>query len=305
MAARGVRYPRTRRLEGLVGEEAAVGRFTIRTLAVGAAVVGGVVLLTTDTARRAARRAGSNVERRVRYLRGVAEGAAYRIRGRRPDPDVSDDILTQRVRSALGGLEKRRDLPHVHVMVADQLVLLHGELPTAEDVREIERRVLEVSGVRSIESYLHVGLTRGTTRPSAGYAAQAAQPSAALRALLGAARDAGASEENTALAVRGVLGAFTDRIPDDEREQLLSHLPVDARELAGPPRRGGAPSRLRTVPELVASVTARGDIDPERAGAITEAVLGRLRTLVPEEAADVSAVLPDDLRALWSNAAPA
>ncbi|MFI5054703.1 MAG: BON domain-containing protein, partial [Acidimicrobiia bacterium] len=120
-------------------------RFRTRTLAVGA-VLGGAVLLGTEPGRRALRRAVDRAERRGRYLRGVGQGTAYRIRGRRPDPDVSDDILTQRVRSALGGLEKRHDLPHVHVMVEDGLVLLHGELPTAEDVREIELRVLEVSG---------------------------------------------------------------------------------------------------------------------------------------------------------------
>jgi uncharacterized protein (DUF2267 family) len=101
------------------------------------------------------------------------------------------------------------------------------------------------------------------------------------------------------------LGAFSDRIPEDEREHLLSHLPRDARALAALPRRSGAPSALRTAGELVASVTESGGINPERAEDITEAVLGRLRTLVPEEAADVAAVLPPDLRALWTNAVPA
>jgi uncharacterized protein (DUF2267 family) len=172
-------------------------------------------------------------------------------------------------------------------------------------VSEIERRVLEVSGVSSIESYLHVGLATGTTRPSAGRAAHAEQPSDARRALLQAARDAGASPDDAVVAARAVLGAFTDRIPEDERGQLLSHLPRDARALAGLPRRSGTPSALRTVGELVASVTERGGISPERAETITEAVLGRLRTLVPEEAADVAAVLPPDLRALWTNAVPA
>ena len=281
-------------------------KHVMRTLAVAVAALGAVVLVGRDTSvRHALRRARDKAGRRARYLCGAAQGARYRIAGRRPDPNVSDDVLTQRVRSALGPLEKQRDLPRVHIMIEDGLVLLHGEVPSEDDAYEIERHVLEVSGVRSIESFLHTGLTSGTTRPSAGRAAQATQPSDALRALLQAARDAGAPEDSTTLAVRAVLGAFTDRIPEDERRQLLSHLPLDARELAGPPRRGGAAPRLRTVPELVASVTAHGGIDPERAGAITEAVLGRLRTLVPEEASDVAAVLPDDLRVLWTNAVPA
>ena len=271
-------------------------RFMVRAVAIGCASIGAVIVV---------RRASGKLAREARHLRGVADGAWYRIRGRRPNPRVSDDILTQRVRSSLGQLRKERDLPRVHVMVEDGLVLLHGELPTAEDVSEIERRVLEVSGVYSIESYLHVGLASGTARPSAGRAARAEQPSDARRALLQAARDAGASSDDAAAAVRAVLGAFTDRIPEDEREQLLSHLTRDARALAGPPRRSGAPSALRTVGELVASVTESGDISPERAEHITEAVLGRLRTLVPEEAADVAAVLPPELRALWTNAVPA
>jgi uncharacterized protein (DUF2267 family) len=126
-----------------------------------------------------------------------------------------------------------------------------------------------------------------------------------MRELLQAAQDAGAPEGTAVLAVRAVLGAFTERIPEDEREQMLSHLPLDARALAGPPRRCGATSRIRSVPELVGRVIAHGGVDPERAGVITEAVLGHLRTLVPEEAVDVAAVLPHDLRALWLNAVPA
>lgn len=281
-------------------------RRVMRTLAVGVAAFGAVVLLRRDNAmRRTLKRASKEAGRRVRRLRGSAEGARYRIAGRRPDPDVSDDVLTQRVRSVLGPLEKQRDLPRVHVMCEDGFVLLHGEVPSEGDISKIERRVLEVSGVRSIESFLHLGLGHGTTRPSAGRAAQATRPSDAMRELLRAAQDAGAPENSAVLAVRAVLGAFTDRIPENERRQLLSHLPLDARALAGPPRRGGAAPRVRTVPELVARVIAHGGIDPERAGAITEAVLGRLRTLVPEEAGDVAAVLPHDLRALWASALPA
>ena len=168
-------------------------RSMIRALAISAAGIGATMLW----------RARGELARRARYLRGAANGAWYRIRGRRPDPRVSDDVLTQRVRSALGGLQKLRDLPRVHVMVENGLVLLHGELPAADDVAEIERRVLEVSGVYSIESYLHVGLASGTTRPSAGRAAQADRPSEARRALLQAATGAGAEDDAVAAVHRG------------------------------------------------------------------------------------------------------
>jgi uncharacterized protein (DUF2267 family) len=281
-------------------------RLLRRTLTVGGITVGAFVLLESNpTGRRVVRHAARDVVRRTRYLRGVADGAWYRIRGGRPNPDVSDDILTQRVRSSLGRFEKQRDLPRVHVMVEDQVVLLHGEVPTAEDLFAIEREVLDVPGVRAVASYLHIGLTPGTTRPSAGHATQAQQPSDALRALLQAARDAGAAEDEALASVRAVLGTFSERIPEDEREQLLSHLPRDARDLAEPPRRHGRPSSTRTVPQLVATVGARSGIGRERANTITEAVLGRLRILVPEEAADIAAVLPPELSRLWINAVPA
>jgi uncharacterized protein (DUF2267 family) len=281
-------------------------RFVRRTLAIGGITLGAIALLERNlSTRRVVRRAAHGAVAQARYLRGVADGAWYRIRGRRPDPQASDDILTQRVRSSLGRLEKQRDLPRVHVMVEDHMVLLHGEVPTTEDLFAVERAVLDVPGARAVESYLHIGLTPGTTRPSTGHAAQAEQPSDAFRALRQAARDAGAADEDAVASVRAVLGTFSERIPEDEREQLLSHLPHDARDLAEPPRREGRRANPRTVPQLVASVSARGGISPERANAITEAVLGRLRILVPEEAADIAAVLPPELRTLWTNAVPA
>ena len=283
-----------------------MGRFVRRTLTIGGVTLGALALLQRNPeTRRVVRRAAHNVVKRARYLRGVAHGIWYRMRGGGPDREVSDDILTERVRSSLGRLEKERDLPRVHVMAEDHIVLLHGEVPTAEDRVAVEREVLDVPGVRAVESYLHIGLTRGTTRPSAGHAAQAQQPSDALRALLQASRDAGATEEHAVASVRAVLATFSERIPDDEREQLLSHLPHDARALAEPPRRHGRPSTLRTAQELVATVSEQGGMSMQRANTVTEAVLGRLRILVPEEAVDVAAVLPPELRTLWTNAVPA
>ena len=277
-----------------------------RTLVVGVATVTAAALLRPESSPgRALRRPRHGVAQRIRHVRGAAQGARYRLGGGHPVPDASDDILTQRARSALGPLEKRRDLPHVHVMVEGGVALLHGELPTEDDVQAIELRVMEVSGIRSLVSFLHVGLTSGTTRPSEGHAERATHHSDQLQALLRAAEDAGIPAHHARAAVRAVLGAFTERIPDDERRQLLSHLPLDARALAEPPGHHGAHKRMRTVPDLVASVTEHGYDDPQRVGALIEAVLGQLRTLVPEEAQDVAAVLPDDLRVLWNNAVPA
>jgi uncharacterized protein (DUF2267 family) len=275
------------------------------TVAVGALV--GVAAFGRDTAvGRGVRHAAREGSRRLRYLQGWSDGLRYRIARGAPDPNVSDDVLADRVRSTLGPLEKRLDVPHVRVTSEGRVVLLHGEVPTSADAEQIERTVRQISGVRGVESYLHVGLGAGTTRPSTGRAASEAAPSDALRQLHNAARDAGASTENSPLAVRAVLSALADRLPADERGQFLAHLPADVRGLAGPPRRHGErAARVRSVPELVAAVTAYGGVDPEGAEAITRSVLGRLRLLVPHEAHDVGAVLPDDLRRLWTSSTPA
>jgi uncharacterized protein (DUF2267 family) len=106
-------------------------------------------------------------------------------------------------------------------------------------------------------------------------------------------------------ALRAVLATFADRLPDDERAQLFGHVPVDVRELAAIPRRyGQRVPRLRTVTEFVASIATGGGMDTAHAEAIAEGVLGCVRQLVPEEAADVAAVLPAELRGLRTSAVP-
>ncbi len=271
-----------------------------RAVATGAVAAMAVVALRPE-ARSAARRTRQEAARQVRHLRGVGTGVWYHVRGRRPDPNVSDDILTQRVRSALGPVEKELDLPRVHVMVDDGLAILHGEVSESGDVWQLERGALRVPGVRGVESYLHCGLSKGTTRPSTGHLEAAIRPSPARAALVDAARGAGVSDHDAPRVARAVLAAFTDRIPADEREQLLAHLPADARQFAGPPRHhGNTTSRARTVAELAATVSTAGALTAEHAAAATRAVIACLRCLVPEEADDVAAVLPPDLRALWN-----
>jgi uncharacterized protein (DUF2267 family) len=62
---------------------------------------------------------------------------------------------------------------------------------------------------------------------------------------------------------------------------------------------------VRSAPDLVFLLLFSTDaIDVLTAVRVVKAVLGELRSLVPEEAADVSAVLPADLRELWEAAAP-
>ena len=45
------------------------------------------------------------------------------------------------------------------------VALLHGEVSSEADADELERAVAAVTGVLGVESYLHVGLTSGDTRP--------------------------------------------------------------------------------------------------------------------------------------------
>jgi uncharacterized protein (DUF2267 family) len=276
------------------------------TLAIGAGIGVAITVFGRDSGPgKVLRRGVDELGRRIRYAAGRLDGLGYRLAGRGPDPAVSDDVLADRIRSSLGGLEKHLDVPRIHVMVEDHVALLHGEVPSAADRSTIELAVLDSPGVRGIESYLHVGLLAGSTRPSEGREQTGQTASAALRQLLGAARDAGAAEDDARAAVRAVLATFAERIPENERDQLLSHLPADVRELAALPRRQGEPvSRLRTLSELVTAIESRSAMSPECAQSITETVLAHLRQLVPEEVDDVAAVLPEELRQLWVAAVP-
>ena len=139
-----------------------VGAFT-------ATAIGTVAVVAPDSeAGRAARRLGQRLSRDVRYAVGSAPGILYRLAGRHPDPNVSDDILADRIRSSLGPLERRLDVPHVHVMVDDHVAILHGEVETDSDAARLELAVMQLIGVEGVESHLHLGLTRGDTRPSEG-----------------------------------------------------------------------------------------------------------------------------------------
>lgn len=246
--------------------------------------------------------------RRARYLRGRWHGVRYRLAGRQPDPWADDDVLADRLRSELGPIEKQLDVPHVHVLVHDHAATLHGEVPSWQTADRIVSSASRVSGIQAVESHLHVGLGHGNTRPSEGHLHAGA--SHALRDLLDAAVCGGAPRDQSVASVRAVLSAFVDRIPLPEREHMLAHLPGDVRPLATSLRRRGKPPRVRTVPQLVADITARATpggmgVAPDREALITESVLAALRRLVPEEADDIAAVLPSELRTFWNSVVPA
>ena len=273
---------------------------TLTKTALGGLVLTGGIALLRPGARtpRQARHQVDVVARRVRHLGGRLRGVSYRMRGGHPDPDVDDSVLADRVRSTLGPLERRLDVPRVHVMAENHVVLLHGSVGTHAEAAEIEAAASAVAGVAGVESYLHVGLSANDTRPSAGRALH--PPSDAMRTLVAAATRAGVAEPVARPVVRGVLATFADRLPPDERDQVAVHLPEDVRALFTPPRRMWWVGPPRTSAALVARILAEtAELPPERAEAVVEAVIHSLRSLVPDEAADVAAVLPSELRAMW------
>ncbi|HZS13280.1 MAG TPA: DUF2267 domain-containing protein [Candidatus Dormibacteraeota bacterium] len=254
--------------------------------------------------RRRARMALQHGVRTAHHLRGTLRGVAYRARGDEPDPMALDAVLADRVRSELGRLERRLDVPHVHVGVRRHVATLHGEVGTAADVAEIERRVLRVSGIWGVRSFLHVGLAPGDTPPSHGRMVE--RPSPMLAEMLELAEEWGLHGHRAGDAVRAVLATFAERIPEGERRHLAAHLPADVRAQLVPPRAlGHARHRVRHVDEFLSSVAETAGVDAFTVGPVAEAVLGTLRDAVPEEAGDVAAVLPAELRRWWEVAIPA
>lgn len=274
------------------GSPRRLARLTVFALAFGA-------LAQERHVKRMRRRLARRGARWLSSLEGRLEGAEYRWLGSEPDPTVEGALLADRVRSALGPLEKRLDVPRVHVMAEGHIVLLHGEVPTGDEAEAIERAALDIAGVDGIRSFLHIGLGAGDTRPSDGRAHQ--PPSKAYERLVGAARQATDVDDATARRIaRATLATLVTRLPDGERRHVLAHLPSDARALAEPRmmRWDGAPIDTTADLELAVS-SASGEWRYGATDGAVRAVLGVLQDLVPEEVADIAAVLPRDLRDLW------
>src|SRR3954468_21012037 len=90
----------------------------VQVAALGAATIGVVAVAVPDTmVGKRARRLGKRIDRDVRYAVASSPGVLYRLAGRHPDPNVSDDVLANRIRSRFGPLERRLDVPRVHVAV--------------------------------------------------------------------------------------------------------------------------------------------------------------------------------------------
>jgi uncharacterized protein (DUF2267 family) len=214
--------------------------------------------------------------------------------------DVDDSVLVDRVRTALGPLEERLDIPRVNVMVEGHVVDLRGIVPNREAVNEIEALVYAIAGVVGLESHLNVGQDPGETKPSTGRRHK--QSTRMLQNFEQVARDAGVTEADAQVAVRAVLRTFLERLPAGERDQVLTHLTADTRQLIGVvPDRSPAGS-VRTRAELVGLVAVDARLEPVRAEEVMLAVLGSLQHAVPEEVKDIAATLPEQLEQLWREA---
>ena len=265
-------------------------------------IAAGVAALETVTGRRLSRRLARAIARTARYQSGRLDGFRYRLAGRRPNPDVEDHVLADRIRSRQGPLEHRLDNPRVHVQDIAHDVLLHGDVSSDDEADTIVEATRAIAGVHQVLSHLHVGLFAGDSRPSEG--ARHPAPSEGLTKMVAAAHRAGAPEGSDRAMVRSVTSAFVALLPPGERRHFLAHLPRDLRDLATPPRpRRFAHRHVRRVEDF--ALAALPNCEPSKRRAVVESVIGAARDLVPEEVADVAAVLPEELRTLWKTAMPA
>jgi hypothetical protein len=138
--------------------EHAEGVMTMRKLIVAATAIGTAVgaKLGIDRLRKSGRSgpAVADLRRRSHHVAGRAKGFAYHTLRRHPAADVDDATLADRVRSSIGPLEKRLDVPRVHVTVENGTVILHGEIPDSQAEADIVRAVEGIAGVRAVQSHL-------------------------------------------------------------------------------------------------------------------------------------------------------
>ena len=274
-------------------------RVLVAAIALVAAAGLGLAAVRTPVARRQARDLRLFARRKARYAAGRMRGVAYRLWSRGPSPEVPDAVVAQRVRSKLGPLRKRLDLPQIHVSVCGHEVDLHGAVDTPGQARRIAAAAANIPGVDVVTSHLRVGLAAGATRPSQG---RVRPPSTARRTLLLAASEAGAEAATSEQLTAAILDAFLYRLPAGERAHVLAHLPADVRTLLAPSPPAGV-DRIRRVGDLVGAVASRTGVDPDQADTATRAVLVALHELVPEETDDVAQVLPSALRGIWAASA--
>jgi len=109
-----------------------------------------------DRGGRLVRRLGRLTARKTRYAKGQLEGLAAPLRQDEAARATDDGTVLQRIRS-----EALRDVgvstTDVDVSVADGVVSLRGQVPSASLVDDLVDRVRLVPGVRDVDAMIRVG----------------------------------------------------------------------------------------------------------------------------------------------------
>ncbi|MGZ6792468.1 MAG: BON domain-containing protein [Mycobacteriales bacterium] len=273
-------------------------RLAVPALAV--AAVGGWLARRPTPAGRVVRRAEHRAGSRLRWVRGRSRHWGYALADRRPDPDVPDEVLAERVRAELGLVTSKLDLPRVHVAVEHHVVTLEGAVGDAADASLLQEEAMAVSGVRQVVSHLQEGLPPGINRPSQG---AGGAPSPVLRALLHEVEAAGCPQAHSLFAVQRALTTFLAALPRRERRRVYAHLPYDVRRISVPlPHHPPAPQD-QALQVFLDRAVHPDQIDTEHAEQAVRGVLRVLHGLDPHEAERIAPLLPTSLRELWEQGA--
>lgn len=118
--------------------------------------------LLRDQGTRTSRRLGEGLEGAARDLRNRSSGAAAELKARWRKEAAEDDVILERVRSALGRVVAH---PHpIEVSVHEGRVALAGPIDAAEVDRLLET-VAKVRGVVEVENRLRVSPGASTRLP--------------------------------------------------------------------------------------------------------------------------------------------
>jgi uncharacterized protein (DUF2267 family) len=177
---------------------------------------------------------------------------------------------------------------------------LRGWVATQRDAHRIARAARRVAGVQRVTSQLSA---HPRTSENASTAQGVPEDSPLWRRLHEALLVAGIEPNRTTRFLRVTLGELAIELPQHPLQHLESHFPADVRELVSTPIRRKR-EKSRTAEQLVHRVAADADVPGPAAHAGLLAVMATLQEAVPEEAKDVAAVLPQDIRVMWESAPP-
>jgi uncharacterized protein (DUF2267 family) len=271
----------------------------LQVLGAGAALA--VVAALIETARHP--RWLLRSRRLVHHNAVVARDRLAGMRARlHPPAPAGDEVIAERVRARLGHVIGRLGPHRAHVEVAVEggAATLRGWVATQRDAHRIARAARRVAGVQRVTSQLSAN---PRTSENASTAQGVPEDSPLWRRLHEALLVAGIEPNRTTRFLRVTLGELAIELPQHPLQHLESHFPADVRELIGTPARRKR-EKTRTPEQLVHRVAADADVPGPAARAGVLAVMATLQEAVPEEARDVAAVLPQDIRVMWESAPP-